>query len=120
MSRRAPEYMPMCNKHLRFYFSNPNRTEFRSYIAEKQFRAVERAISSVNEKERKWLNAIIPGRVNNDLLDSYIVRNLRNSGATNNEIEKFFTMLRKVNAKIAIDLGYIEDNRKTIQWTCNF
>lgn len=120
MSKRAPEYTPMCNKHIRFYLSNPNRQEFRSYIAQKQFLAVEKALKGLSAKERDWVSEILPGNGNNDLLDSYIVRNLRDSGASESQIEQFFTLLRRVNRKIAVDLGYVEDNKQSIEWTCNF
>lgn len=120
MSKRAPEYTPMCNKHIRFYLSNPNRQEFRSYIAQKQFLAVQKVMLSISEKEREWISSILPGNGNNDLLDSYIVHNLRNSGATEKQVEQFFKLLRRVNLKIAADLGYVEDNKKSIEWTCNF
>lgn len=120
MSKRAPEYTPMCNKHIRFYLSNPNRQEFRSYIAQKQFLAVEKALNALSAKERYWVSEILPGNGSNDLLDSYIVRNLRDSGANESQIEQFFTLLRRVNRKIAVDLGYVEDNKQSIEWTCNF
>lgn len=120
MSKRAPEYTPMCNKHIRFYLSNPNRKEFRSYIAQKQFSVVEKVFGELTNHERAWLSAILPGDGNNDLLDSYIVRNLRDSGASEKQIEHFYKLLRRVNRKIAVDLGYVEDNKQSIEWTCNF
>ena len=120
MSKRAPEYAPMCNKHLRFYFANPNRTEFRSYLAQRQFTAVETVIKTLSDSERKWLEAIIPGSNGRDLLDSYIVQNLKDSGASEAEIDRFYRLLRRVNLKIAICLGYAEDNKESIHWTTNF
>ena len=120
MSKRAPEYTPMCNKHLRFYFSNPNRTEFRSVLAQRQFSAVEKALKTLSTHERDWLKTIIPGTNGRDLLDSYIARNLKDSGSSAADIESFYNLLRRVNIKIAICLEYAEDNKEVIHWTTNF
>ncbi len=120
MSKRAPEYTPMCNKHIRFFLSNPHRQEFRSYIAQKQFFVVEKVFNGLTKQEQEWISLILPGDGSNDLLDSYIVRKLKENGASNKQIENFYKLLRRVNLKIAIDLGYVEDNKRSIEWTCNF
>ena len=121
MSARAPEYTPMCNRHLRFYLSDPNRTEFQDYIAEKQFRAVEKVLADFSPEERSRLKEVMvcPGR-SRDLTDSYIRPRLSELGYTSAEANDFYALLTRINKKIAISLGYIAGRRPPIHWTENF
>lgn len=112
MSKRSPEYTPMCNKHLRFYLSNPSRTEFRSKVAERQFKAVEKVFSRLSDSDKEWLTEIMPGTGNCDITDSYIFRNLQVAGADKPAVDRFYLLLNTVNRRIAIELGYVEENKR--------
>lgn len=107
MSRRSPSYAPMCNQHLRFYLSNPKRTVFRDSLAEKQFKATQVVFESLSPYWQAQLQQVLPNRDTYDLLDSYIYKRLRDSGASSCEIDSFYNTLRFVHREIAIALGYI-------------
>jgi len=113
MSRRSPPYTPLCNRHLRFYFSNPERTEFQDSIAERQFKAARDAVTAIPESDRQWLADIIwPTRSTGDLLDCYIGQRLENRGLSEQEIDRFYWLLLRVNRQIAISLQYISPTTK--------
>ncbi len=109
MSRRAPAYTPLCNKILRFYFSDPQRTEFISVTAQRQFEAVKLALKSSSPYEIKLLHSIVPFKdKDQDLLDSYIQKRLLSLGLNREEQDYFYNLLRSINYRIAVQLGYIE------------
>jgi len=107
MSKRDPAYTPMCNKHIRFYFSDPNRTSFDNKLSEKQFYAVQSVFQGLSKADYLLLEKIMPYNGNMDLIDSYIIKNLHGQNATKNEMDSFFILLRKVNYQIAINMEYI-------------
>lgn len=108
MSRRAPAYTPLCNRHVRFYFSNPERQQFQDVVSERQFLAVKAAVSELPEQDRQWLKSVIfPSSRNADLLDAYIWQRLEMQGVSRAEVDRFSQMLLRINRKIAISLGYV-------------
>ena len=121
MSYRSPEYTPMCNKHLRFYLSNPERTEFQDHIAERQFRAVEKALGGFSDVELERLKDImLSPNCSRDLTDSYISIQLRVLGFSAAEANDFYKTLHTLNKQVAISLGYIAGKRSgPIHWTAN-
>ena len=111
MGKHSPPYTPMCNRHLRYFLSDTERTEFDDALAEKQFRAVESVYTALAPYWQERLKAIIPYAGRADLLDSYIFNRLADSGATPKEIDKFYRTLRYVNLQIAIALGYVSGKK---------
>lgn len=112
MSKRDPAYSPLCNKHIRFYLADTNRQAFNNDLAEKQFRAVEKVFNTLSQNERNILTLIMPmpERTTADLIDSYIMDNLRRKEVSTNEVNRFWILLRHVNRLIAIEMGYIEES----------
>lgn len=121
MSYKAPEYTPLCNRHLRFYLSNPDRKAFSDQVAKRQFLAVQRAMRSMPEQEVEQLRTILlaPDR-SRDLTDSYISRQLAALEYTEREINAFYQALSRINKQVAIILGYIPGKKATpVHWTEN-
>ena len=107
MSFRAPAYTPLCNRHWRFFLADPNRKVFVDDLAERQHLAVKAVYESLPPWQQEQLRRILPHAGTADLGDRYIFLNLCNSGASPEEIENFYRMLRSLNKRIAISLAYI-------------
>ncbi len=114
-------YTLLCNKHIRFYFTNPQRTKFRDHIAEKQFRAVQKIIFEQTPENVALLkNIIFPKIDRGDYYDVYIDKNIEKSTCSKESGEYTCSLLYKVNRSIAIELGYIAGPQSEIEWHCNW
>ncbi len=114
-------YTPLCNKHIRFYFSNPYRSEFKDYIAKKQFNAVKKVLSKQSEENIALLKKYVAHKkTRGDLFDDYIENNIKNSGCSKKCAEYFFRLLYKINRSIAVELGYIPCPQEEVEWHCDW
>lgn len=103
-------YTPLVHWHLRFYFSAPYRTGFRTELAKKQFHAVKNVLSELSDGEVGILRAIIAKPDGyRDLEDTYIQHRLAERGMSEREISRFYSLLQAVDKRIAIALSYIDD-----------
>ncbi len=112
MSRNVPAFTPMCNRVLRFYFSNPNRESFQSDLARRQFEAARDSLEKLPRRDMDLLRSIVPYNDGcRDISDSYIPRRLNALGMSREKQNYFYDLLRKLNLEIAICMGYIEDKK---------
>lgn len=100
-------YTPLVHCHLRYYFRFPNKTEFRVSKDKKKYDAVKYALSGLTATEYRLLKSIVekPDRPY-DIKDSYIDRRLHERGMSKQEISNFYSLLIKVDSKIAEKLEY--------------
>jgi hypothetical protein len=113
-SKNVKPYAPLCHSHLRYYFSNPERTTFTSDISERQFKAVKTILSQLEPKDLSLIKTLVyPIEGTLDLADTYITRRMEEL-ATIKESGKgyYYKLLRQVDRKLAITLGYIPDMRE--------
>lgn len=113
-------YEPLCNKHIRFFITNPNKSEFADYVSEKQYKAVAKAFGKLSKKEQYLLKYVMQMNGLRDLYDTYIERNLIARGFSPAKKQEFYKMLRGVQRDIAIELGYIPGPVTEIEWECNW
>lgn len=108
-----PSYTPLVNKHLRFYFSNPDRDSFSSSVDEKQFNAVKSVLQAYSTGDKSLIRAIIsptsPDRRGDKCIASNIERITERTGVSQNELH---TLLARVSKDIAIYLEYIPEDRR--------
>ena len=100
-------YTPLVHCHLRYYLRFPYKTEFEVSKDKKKHDAVKNALSDLTATEYCLLKSIVekPDRPY-DIKDSYIDRRLHERGMSNQEIRNFYSLLIKVDAKIAETLEY--------------
>lgn len=108
MSCRAPVYTPMCNKLLRFYFKYPEMTHFRNDLERRQHEAARTAVDTLSPTDRMIVEQLMSNPGSMDLLDSYIYRRMKASGWDESRIERYCVLLRGLQKKVAVSMGYIE------------
>lgn len=108
MSCRAPVYTPMCNKILRFYFKYPNMTCFRNDLERRQHKAARAAVDTLSPADRMIVERLVSDPGSMDLLDSYIFRRMKACGWDETRIERYSVLLRGLQKKVALSMGYIE------------
>ena len=112
MSRNVPAFTPMCNKILRFYFSDPNRESFQNDLARRQFEAARDSLEQLPRWDVDLLRSIIPFNDGcRDISDSYIPRRLNALSMNREKQNYFYDLLRRANNKIAVRMGYIEEKK---------
>lgn len=109
-SRGIPPYTMLCNHHFRFYYSNPNRTEFRNHVERKQFLATEKVLKDISSTEYETIKQVITppktGRANRD--NNYIGLNVKRlCSRTQLDQGAVYDLLRKVTRALALELEYI-------------
>lgn len=109
-NRGIPPYTALCNHHFRFYFSNPERIEFRNSVEEKQFQAAKKVISSLSQQKLLLLKEIIIPRGDGSIgIDNgYINVNVRDYCCITRETPSdVYKLLRFVTKQLALELGYV-------------
>lgn len=108
-TRGQRPYLPLCNHHLRFYFSNPERKEFRNEVERKQFLAAKKALNELSSKEYEIIREIInPQKQQLDIANRYINSNVQAyCSKSGSNPTKIYDLLRRVTDLIALDLEYI-------------
>lgn len=113
MTKRRPAYAPLVNKHLRFYFSNPERTHFETSVDEKQFKAVSDVVKQLTPRDFRTMQAIIKPRQDPPVGDSYIGNNIEEIARLSNFNSKgLYSLFNAVSKNIAIQLEYIPRERR--------
>ncbi len=108
-NRGVRPYLPLCNHHLRFYFSNPERTKFRNEVERKQFSAAKNTLNELSAKEYEIVREIInPQKQQLDIANRYINSNVQAyCSKSGSSPYKIYDLLRRVTDSIALDLEYI-------------
>jgi hypothetical protein len=76
MTKRVPAYTALVNKHLRFYFSNPDRERFESKVDQKQFCAVRKIINTLSENQQIIMKIVMIPKIVQTNGDRYIGENI--------------------------------------------
>ncbi|MFY9175144.1 MAG: hypothetical protein WAO24_07370 [Peptococcia bacterium] len=109
-TRGQRPYMPLCNHHLRFYFSNPERKKFRNEVERKQFLAAKKALNELSIGEYEIIREIINPKekylldISNRYINSNVQAYCSENGSSPNKI---YGLLRRVTDLIALDLEYV-------------
>jgi len=103
LSRGKPPYIPLVNRHMRFYFSDPERQEFRSNAERRQHEAVKTALDALAPPDREHIRQIMTdGRPINIAI--------RELAAGDRTVEStLFKRLARVSRMIAERLFYITE-----------
>lgn len=116
----TPAYTPMCNSHLRFYFSDPKRVTFRNAVEERQFQTVKKIISSLPANKFEIIRELIlPNGEHVDISDSYLRRRINQRAMDEGKQPGYYYRLfQRLTKRIAIELNYISvpEKEQTITW----
>ena len=97
----SASYVPLVNHHMRFYFTDPNRTEFENPLCEKQFNACRDVMRKLSKEDLDMVKSIITGHARiRDTVSDYSISHMVSP-------IYIYGVLRAVAKEIAIALEYV-------------
>jgi len=108
---RPYPYQILTRSNMRFFFSDPNRTSFKTPLSARQHYTVKSVLSTLPPEDYELLQNIIPrqGKRKTDYYDTYIIERMRERGMKEQEIDRVLILLRRADFEIALQMGYTDD-----------
>lgn len=106
-------HCPLVRSKMRWYFKNPDLTEFTSQLAEKHYTTVRDALNKLSDKDYDLIKKLVLGTTEYtpDYYDNYIKSQLDSMGVSQYERDRVMRLLWNTDYNIAVMLGFVEDYR---------
>ena len=104
-------HCPLVRSKMRWYFKNPDLTEFTSPLGEQHYTTVRDTLSKLSPKDYELIKTLVLGTDEYlpDYHDNYIKRHLNDMGVSQPEHDRVMRLLWNTDYSIAVALGFIED-----------
>ena len=108
---RPYPYQILTRSNMRFFFSDPNRTSFKTPLAARQHYTVKSVLSALPPEDYELLKVLVPrqGSRKPDYYDAYIIDRMNERGMSEQEVKRVLLLLRQADFEIAVQMGYTDD-----------